>query len=195
MQEGKKIRVFIAVPLPDPVKSDLTDLQMRLKKSGLHASYPKPKTFHLTLKFIGDVDIQKIDTIVRCMKEAVGQVKAPIRLKAAALGVFPSVKKGRVLWSGISGGTTDILALVVKSINNGLYQHLGIQPETRRFSPHLTLARLKKKVKPEKLVSLIRQYSQFCTQEFEVHVIRLYKSELNASGAVHTVLAEIKIPV
>ncbi len=117
------IRAFIAIPLPDPIKTHLGQFQKQLKsKILLKASWPKPNSMHLTLKFLGNVDTGDIKTIQECMEMAVSNIPQ-FSLSATSIGVFPSVKKTRVIWSGIKGNI-DVLNSLVQRIDFQLFEAL-----------------------------------------------------------------------
>ncbi|MCK5162369.1 MAG: RNA 2',3'-cyclic phosphodiesterase [Desulfobacula sp.] len=184
IDDNSHIRVFIAFPLPKETKNFLQGLQGQLKKSGIRASWTKPATMHLTLKFLGNVNINKIDTIKKCMIRAVTGVSNHT-LSASGIGVFPSVKKARVIWSG-TRGRTDILERLAKRLEAILFKDAGIKKENKRFSPHLTLARIKQPISPKTMIKLLQEFKDFCSEDFLVSEILLFQSELISSGAIHT---------
>ena len=186
MNTDQSIRAFIAIPIPQGLIGFFTDLQKKLKKEGFHASWPRPDTLHLTLKFLGDIKMEQVDDIKSCMTAAVSGVNNPIELSGAAIGVFPTVKNPRVIWAGIQG-QTHILGDLVKRLDQLLNEQAGIRSEKRkRFSPHLTLARVKSRIAPKKMVDMMQRFSTHQSDLFTVHGIQLYKSQLNPTGAVHT---------
>ncbi len=178
------IRAFIAIPLPDQIKAYLVYLQKQLKSANFpKASWPKSNSMHLTLKFLGYVNISDIKTIQNCMEIAVSNI-LQFSINASSIGVFPSVKKTRVIWAGIKGDYHN-LSLLVKEIENQLFKHLNVSREKKRFSPHLTLARLKQPINPEKMTNLIKQYQNDKSDKFIVSKINLFQSELKSSGVNH----------
>ena len=190
-ETAENVRTFIAVSLPGPVKQELKQLQARVKKMGVHASWPRPEAFHLTLKFLGDVSLGHMGSIQRCMEKAASQ-SAGFQLKAQGLGIFPSVKRPRVIWAGV-GGRTDLLEQVFNNLEKGLAP-LGFQKQGQRFSPHFTLARVKHKTAdPVDFVRLIRECSDVRSMPFSVATIDLYKSRLTSRGAIHEKLFEARI--
>jgi len=143
MNDGNTyIRAFIAISLPKEIKKFLQDLQGQLKKSGVKASWSNPETTHLTLKFLGNININKLDSIKRCMMKAATGIPAHT-LSASGIGIFPSVKNARVIWSG-TRGQTDILEKLVRYLEEILFEDLEIAKGTKRYSPHFTIARIKK---------------------------------------------------
>jgi 2'-5' RNA ligase len=187
---GKKhIQAFIAISLPENVKVFLDDLQGQLRKSGIKASWPKPVTMHLTLKFFGNLNADKVGDIKACMGKAVTGI--PVHsLFASGIGVFPSVKNTRIIWSG-TRGQTDILEKLVDRLEHSLFKNMGIKKENRRFSPHLTMARIKQPIHPKIAIKLLQKFEKFHSNDFVVSDIKFFQSKLLSSGAIHKNLFSI----
>ncbi len=179
------IRAFIAIPLPDTVKDYLADLQKDLKRNQILASWPKPISMHLTLKFLGDIKIAQIPVIKSCMIDALDMLNGPVSLSAKGIGVFPSVKNARVIWCGAKG-QTDLVGSMVGQLEKRLHKRANIRIEKKRFLPHLTIARPKQRIHPGRMVTLIQKFADRQSDEFLTSRIQLFKSELKSSGAVHT---------
>lgn len=177
------IRSFIAIKLPDFIKFSLQVLQVKLSESGIKASFPNPETLHLTLKFLGDILPGDLDAVEKCMEKAVARIN-PHALFASGIGVFPSVKHTRVIWSGIKG-ETDILEKLVHELDAFLLKDMGLKREEKRFNPHLTLARIKERIPQDFIIKMIKDFENFCTSDFSVIGISLFQSELMPSGAIH----------
>jgi 2'-5' RNA ligase len=177
------LRCFIAVPLPLEIKKYCQDLQEGLRSSGLRASWPKPEAMHLTVKFLGKLPVHRMDVVKVCMETAAA--KTPVhRLCAVGMGVFPSIKNPRVIWSG-TGGRTDLLEDLAGRLDTLLNDRLGIQRENRRFSAHLTLARIKKNLPPQQMIHILQGFQDRCSMDFSVQGISFFTSRLASSGAVH----------
>lgn len=180
----KFIRAFICINLPVSVRAWLAGIQKSLKKSGIRASWPKPDSLHITLKFLGDTSLDSVGLIQKAMDQAASHF-GPFKVSGAGLGCFPSVKRPRVLWVGIRG-QTDCLEQLAKSVESCLYDLASIKMEKRRFSPHLTLARIKPPmVSPKKVISLMQDFELSESEVFTISQIKLMKSTLLSSGAVH----------
>ncbi|MBC2703156.1 RNA 2',3'-cyclic phosphodiesterase [Desulfobacula sp.] len=187
--DNSHIRAFIAISLPKEIKKKLHGLQEQLRKSGIKASWPKPETMHLTLKFFGNININKIDAVKTCMTKAV--ISVPIHtLYVSGIGVFPSVKKARVLWSGTKG-QTNVLEKLVTRLEAVLFEDMGIEKENKSFSPHLTVARIKKSIFPKRMIKLIQEFKEFHSEDFFVSEIKFFQSELTPSGAIHKLIFSV----
>ncbi|GAF75032.1 unnamed protein product, partial [marine sediment metagenome] len=133
----EEVRSFIAIELPDELKQELTQLEDRLKLSNQPGvRWVNPYSIHLTLKFLGNIAIDRIDAITRSMEEASRGI-APFHLEVRELGVFPNLKRVQVAWVGVKG-EVDTIQRLQQRIESGLVP-LGFASESRKFTPHLTL--------------------------------------------------------
>ena len=146
------MRTFIAFKLPEEVIASLGELQTALKRQGLKLRWVRPDNIHLTLKFLGDISVEEM-AVVKGIIGAVVQNQAVFSLAAKGLGVFPSVKKARVLWSGIHGDVKR-LGELQSNLDRALAE-MGFEPEKRVFRGHLTLGRVKGQVDVRTLASAI----------------------------------------
>ncbi|WP_299977898.1 RNA 2',3'-cyclic phosphodiesterase [Desulfobacula sp.] len=187
--DNSHIRAFIAISLPKEIKKELHGLQEQLRKSGIKASWPKPEAMHLTLKFFGNINISKIDAVKTCMTKAVTGVSIH-SLYVSGIGVFPSVKKARVIWSGTKG-QTNVLEKLANRLEVTLFEDMGIKKENKSFLPHLTVARIKKSIFPKTMIKLIQEFKNFHSEDFFVSEIKFFQSELTSSGAIHKIIFSI----
>ena len=114
----KTIRTFIAIDIPGNIISNIRELQEGIKAYGFKIRWVRPENIHLTLKFLGDVDEVKIDDIAEAVSKTVGEY-SPISLKAKGIGVFPGIKRPRVLWVGLTG-QLEFLVRLHKTLDENL---------------------------------------------------------------------------
>jgi 2'-5' RNA ligase len=184
-------RVFIAIDPSDEARRALTDLTARLRvaceAAGVKARWARPDTFHLTLRFLGDVSPERAAEIGR----ALAPIGSTDRLEIAlgALGAFPDEKNPRVLWIAPvrGGGALKSLAEQVDRCLGGL----GIPPEDRQFRAHLTLARVKRAGKS--LSTVLEKVSPAGEIASPISEVVLYRSDLLPRGALHTVVARVPL--
>jgi len=183
----EQVRCFIAIGLTDEIKAGLKDLQAQLKSGGQTSiKWVDPYSIHLTLKFLGSVDAAKIAPITAAMEEAVQGV-APFSLKVEGLGVFPNLRRVQVVWVGV-GGEVDKLAHLQQRLESNL-AGLGFAPENRRFTPHLTLARVRDRASLDErggLGELIAGTKFETAYSFPVEAVSLMKSQLTREGAIYS---------
>jgi 2'-5' RNA ligase len=183
----EQVRCFIAIGLTDEIKAGLKDLQAQLKSGGqTPVKWVDPYSIHLTLKFLGGVDAAKITPITAAMEEAAHGV-APFSLKVEGLGVFPNLRRVQVVWVGV-GGEVDKLAHLQQRLESNL-AGLGFAPENRRFTPHLTLARVRDRASLDErggLGELIAGTKFETAYSFPVEAVSLMKSQLTREGAIYS---------
>jgi 2'-5' RNA ligase len=190
----EQIRSFIAIELPDEVKSALTQLQAQLKTGKqLPVKWVDPYSIHLTLKFLGNIDLNKVREVTGAM-EAAAQGISPFKLEVKELGVFPNLKRVRVVWVGVSGEVAQLSQLQQRTESN--LAPLGFAREARSFTPHLTLARVREQASPDEQQSfgeLIASTKFETVYEFDVDSINLMKSQLTREGAIYSRISSIKL--
>jgi len=183
----EQIRSFIAIELPDELKSELTQLQAKLKLGRQSwVKWVDPYGVHLTLKFLGDIAIDRTGEITKAI-EAAAQGMSPFRLEVKGIGVFPNLRRVQVAWVGISG-EVDKLGQLQQRIESNL-AHLGFTPESRPFTPHLTLARLRDQASSDerqRFGQLIADTRFEAVHPIEVDAINLMRSQLTREGAIYS---------
>ncbi|MFO7559344.1 MAG: RNA 2',3'-cyclic phosphodiesterase [Desulfobacterales bacterium] len=183
------IRAFIAFKLPDRIPGFIREIQKKLKQRGIKLKWVLPENVHLTLKFLGDIPCDRIDSIETAIKVSAEGMR-PISLLAGSIGVFPNASRPRVVWIGIDG-EIGILAGFQKKLDENL-AHLGFQAETRTYKGHLTIGRVRKAPDPENLKTAIRDFFDYKTEPFHVDEVILFQSDLKPEGAVYTCLKNIR---
>ena len=184
------MRTFIAIELPEGIKQGLAKVREQLKEGGADAAWTRPEGIHLTLKFLGEVPESKIPAIMSALTEAV-RGTGQMRIEVAGAGAFPNVRNPRVLWIGVSG---DLSALGrLQTAVEGAMAKLGFDPETRKFSPHLTLARIKYPRPRDNWQKVLEGVRDVKLGGFEADSVSLMKSELKPSGAVYTELGRVEL--
>jgi len=190
----EQIRCFIAIKLPDEVKRGLTQLEAQLKSGNQPwVKWVDPYSIHLTLKFLGNVAADRIDKITRAMGEAV-QGASPFHLEVKDLGVFPNLRRVQVAWVGVSG-EVDKLVQLQRHIESSLVP-LGFTAESRPFTPHLTLARIRDRASPDerqRFGQLIADTKFEAAYTFQVDAISLMRSQLTREGAIYSRIGSVEL--
>lgn len=179
------MRVFIAIPLPVDLKAKLVALQQEFRSAGLEAAWVREAGFHLTLKFLGEVDSTQIASIISCMV-ATAQHCHPFSLSLAGVGVFPHESNPRVLWVGARDVTRDLQHLQ-RTLDARLMQ-VGFPAETRPFTPHLTLARVKRVIRRGELLATVKAHHETVLGQIDVDQMELIESQLNPTGARYSIV-------
>jgi RNA 2',3'-cyclic 3'-phosphodiesterase len=178
------VRLFVALDFPEEVRRALGEWIARLKSECRGARWVRPEAMHITLKFIGVTDADKVGAI--CTALAPIASPEPVDMQFRGLGFFPNERRPRVLWCGVeaSRNLPELAAAVERACES-----LGIQRESRDFVPHLTLARLPSAERSDALIRAandLKSYDFGRARETEFH---LYESVLQSSGAEYKRLA------
>ena len=179
------IRAFIAIELPPPVISLLEKTQQNFKSAGLRAKWVRPKNIHLTLKFLGNIDPGDIDRIGGAMSDAAKNFGS-FSLAAGGVGVFPGIKRPRVIWVGL-GGQTESLFAVQRQLEDNLAA-IGFAKEKRPYKGHLTLGRFRQAVDPHTISRVIQEHADLKSEDFTADRIILFQSDLKPAGPVYSEL-------
>ena len=188
----EQVRSFIAIELPDELKLGLTQLEDQLKMSKQPwVKWVDPYNIHLTLKFLGSIAVDRISEIIGVMEEAIQGIP-PFRLEVKDLGVFPNLRRVQVAWVGIKG-EIDRLSQLQQHLESNLAR-LGFTPESRPFTPHLTLARLRNRASSDERQSfgqLIATTRFETTYTIKVDAISLMRSQLTREGAIYSRISSV----
>ena len=188
------LRAFLAIELSDDVKSILRELTERLDRAGIDGLKPvRPENIHLTVKFFGDINANRIDSIVGTITLAAKAIQ-PFTLRLGNVGAYPSSRNPRVLWVGIDG---DVVSLreAHRRIETAL-EDINIKPDSRKFSPHLTVARLRDRTSPSerrRAPELLLNAAYQTGHPITVERLSLMRSILRPEGPQYTTLADITL--
>ena len=172
-------RLFVAIDPSEAVRTQVLGICCGLPD----ARWTEPEQLHLTLCFIGEVDGATFLDI----SEALARITAePFSLQLRGVGFFPPRRLPRVVWAGIE--KSEPLMTLQRKITTRLFQ-LGVTLENRKFTPHLTLARLRE-TPPAKVGRYLEANGLFSSASFVVERFLLYSSILGRKGASHLVEQE-----
>jgi len=180
-----RIRSFVAVNIDDAVRASLAAEVERLKAGRAIVRWVKPESFHLTLKFIGEIPMDLVpraaDVVERCVEGV-----APFEVEFRGVGALPRPEKPRIVYADVldPGG---FLAALAKALNEQM-SDLGLRREKRSFKPHLTLGRVKSLKGTAELLQLMAEDAEKAFGTLQVSDVCLMMSELRPSGAEYTVL-------
>lgn len=187
------IRTFIAIELAAPILERLGDLQSRMQQDlpPKLLRWVRPEGIHLTLKFLGEIPVEQVEQVGEVLRQAcVGH--APFSVSVAGVGCFPNARRPRVVWVGVEE-PSGALARLQRDVE-GAVARLGFPPEGRRFSPHMTLGRVKGGGRQalEALGTYVEQ-AKVRVGEMRVEAVHFMQSDLQPGGAVYTKLAIVAL--
>jgi RNA 2',3'-cyclic 3'-phosphodiesterase len=187
------MRAFIAIELPQNIKDHISRLQDKLKKSGADVKWVSPSNIHLTLKFLGEIDEKTRDGVCACLVEIAAHTPR-YTVKLGSLGAFPGIQSPRIIWIGLSLGH-DQTRSIADQLENNLEKY-GIDRETRPFSSHITIGRVRSQKNKDDLVRCISGLESSMKEnlgEFQAEKITLFKSTLLPQGPIYGIIQETNL--
>jgi 2'-5' RNA ligase len=181
------MRCFIAIHLPSSIQLQISDYIRDLKKISSDVRWIKVENIHLTLKFLGEIDPTRVELIKQTLSPLSTEF-SQFSINISGTGCFPNKKRPRVFWLGVEQGKENPLFNLHSWLDNKIAA-LGFEKENRRFSPHLTLGRVKGKdlVDFSDLFNYIEQVP-FSPIDFQVEEILFMRSFLKPTGAEYQVI-------
>lgn len=188
------MRTFIAVDFPTEMLEKIGEISafFKQKTPGNALKWVETGNLHLTLKFIGEINENKLDQVKQALSHSLkGQVAFEVQV--SGLGMYPSKIAPRVIWLGITGGEPLV------KIHNFLDKNLAaldIKPEGRPLSPHLTIARTRRnvdKATAQKIGEALAQFKVESLGTITIDRVHLYQSILTPSGPNYTVLHSVSL--
>lgn len=181
------VRTFICLQLPAFARDRLASTQQRLRESGAQVSWVKPHNIHLTLKFLGPVPADRLREVEQAAQRAAVPAP-PVPLELTVLGCFPDKRAPRVVWVGLKQIPEEL-----KNLQQRVERELvatGFPAESRPFSPHFTLGRVRSGRNIRKLVAAM-QAERLEPLRFEAAEVVVMASRLHPSGALYTPVSRI----
>ena len=165
----KRERLFIGVPVPEATRAQL---ERQIPKN-LPGRPSPPENWHFTLRFLGATDSSRKVRLIERLDAA--RFGAPFEIEFDILGAFPNARRARVVWVGVGNGHQRLQSVAVKAELAAVES--GFEAEARKFSAHLTIARLKQPEQISHFLATARQVSA----SMQVSEVFLYRSEMGGS--------------
>jgi 2'-5' RNA ligase len=181
------MRLFTGIDLPPDVVRNLDNLVVRLRPTA-RVKWSPPANLHITTRFIGEWPAERLPELEAALAAVPGTGAIPIHVHE--LGFFPNAHAPRVFWAGVEASPG--LATLAAETDRALAT-LGLEPEGRPYSPHLTLARIKAPVPLQTLREAIAALPSLDFGDFAADRFHLYQSRLSSAGSVYTKLAEFPL--
>lgn len=192
--DGAKLRLFVAITVPEEIKSRLAALQRELRDrlGRSSASWTRPENFHLTLRFLGDVPSNRLDVLTAALTGA-ASAQAALKLAVTGLGCFPNPRRPRVLWAGVCDEAEKLPELARRIVD--ATHSFSCQTAEERFAGHLTLARFRNIGREDSaaLDRLIRESAERNFGSWHAGTVDLVRSELHPAGSRYTTLARLPL--
>ena len=182
---SERIRCFIAIELPEDLKNQIGQYISELRPLAPEIKWVRKNALHITLKFLGEIPSARVDQIVAALMP-LHQQSTAVNITITGLGAFPNEKRPRVIWLGIEPNPRDLFFELHHTLE-GYLEAIGVEREKRKFSPHLTLARIKIPQEQKPLFTYVKEHP-FQAYSFSVHDIVLMRSILKPVGAEYRVI-------
>jgi RNA 2',3'-cyclic 3'-phosphodiesterase len=181
---GARVRLFVAASVPEDRLLVLERAVRPLRKELPDARWAALESQHITLKFLGWTDVHNIDDVLHTV-ELVAARHAPAEVSLKEVGAFPNKRRARVVWAGIEDPARRLTSIA--EMLDQLCEPLGYEREARAFTPHLTVARIKRP-RPVDVKSIV-----VASDPWLVSAINLYRSHLSPRGARYEVLSAAEL--
>jgi len=176
------VRLFVGIKIEEKVVKELSKIQEELKKRSKGVRWVKKENLHLTLKFLGEIEGNKIGEVEEEIKKGIIGEKR-FELSFERIGYFPNERRPKIVWIGIEEGRDNFIK-IAERLNKRLNK---FRKEERKIIPHLTLGRLKYGGE------VVVNDQNFKTSSFWVTKVYLIKSKLLETGPLYTVIKEFSL--
>lgn len=182
----KRLRTFIAVDLGKTIRDRIITLQETLAKTGAEIKWVEPENLHITLLFLGEVDARQVIDVCRMVQECATR-QPPFSMSVETVGCFPNERRPRIVWVGVGEGTQELCSL--HDAMEGPLQELGYRREERRYTPHITLGRVKSDHPTDDLTASLAKRASWQAGAVSVEEILVMSSQLTPQGPQYMVLS------
>lgn len=188
LEMAGSIRSFIAFEIDDEeILNRFASVQENLVSTGADLKPVKPQNIHITMRFLGDVFPPMVEKIHSQMESL---VFSPFNVEIKQVGAFPHVKHPRIIWVGIQEGSKE-LGEIFDQLELNLFS-LGFEKSSRRFSPHITIARVRTSRNREELTRRLQKVADFEFGVIKADCLKLKKSVLTPKGPIYSTLKEAR---
>ena len=194
MQNVETWRLFVAISVPEEIKARIEESQAELRRALPEdcVRWAKRGQFHLTLKFLGDVEAPRLEALTDALRLACGRFPA-LPLRARGIGFFPDSRVPRVVWAGVQDpdGRLPVVQRAVELAVGGFTR----EHRAETFAAHVTLGRVRgiRRAEAERMAELAAATADRFFGAWTAGAIEVIRSELLAGGARYTVLSVIRL--
>jgi RNA 2',3'-cyclic 3'-phosphodiesterase len=180
------MRTFIAVEIPNEIQEIVGKYISEISGIFSEVKWVAPQNLHFTIKFLGEVRNSDFKHVKDCVEEVANEF-SPFSMGVSGIGFFPAQQHPKVVWLGADGGEDSLLDLY-QDMERRL-EEVGFDRESKTFSPHLTIGRVKK----FKHIAVPDLFPDFDPVTFEVRRISVMKSTLTPDGPIYEKLYESEL--
>lgn len=184
------MRVFLAIEIEDYIKDKIKSTQdIIYENNSAKIKYVETENIHLTLKFFGEINENKLEKIKNIISSKIENHK-PYTLKIVNIGAFPNISRPRVIWTGIKDNDNSTINLI-KELDEE-FSKIGFEKE-KRYTPHITIGRVKDIYNKENTRQTLEKIKKNYHGKMEVKKIALKSSKLTPSGPIYDTIKEYKL--
>jgi RNA 2',3'-cyclic 3'-phosphodiesterase len=180
-----RIRTFIGVDIGKTIRERAVALQENLARTSPEVKWVESENLHVTLLFLGEVEDREVARVCKIVAHCAQNEKA-FPITVATVGCFPNPRRPRIVWIGIGEGTQS-LCRIRDAMESALLE-LGYRCEDRRYTPHITLGRVRSDRPPDKFSAALTKQVGWQGGDITVTEILIMGSELTPQGPKYTVL-------
>jgi len=184
------IRAFIAIPLNPKIQRTIERIQDHLSKNNNNVNWVKPENIHITLKFLGDINTEQINSVKQALANLCQNTR-PFKVELSRLGAFPHIDRPRTLWVGVIDSKQQLSRIAV-SLNKALVK-LGFQSGQKPFTSHITIGRIRSQKNINYLSQIMSEFSLPADSIQNIKSVILYQSTLTPQGPIYEPLHKIKL--
>jgi 2'-5' RNA ligase len=185
------VRTFIALDPGEAIRARMVSLQESLRRTGTEVKWVGPENLHLTLLFLGEVDSRELMGVCRAVEDATRGRRA-IEISVEGAGCFPNMRRPHVVWIGVGQGAEEIAALH-DALEKPLLELGCYRREERRFTPHITLGRIRSEKPMDALTQALLQKQDYKAGDATVAEVLIMSSELSPHGPTYTVMSRVPL--
>ena len=182
-----RTRTFIGVAIGESIRASAKAMQQTLARCGADVKWVEPENLHVTLLFLGEIDDTDMVNACRIAAKAAAK-EPPFILRVGGVGAFPTPRRPKVLWGGITEGA-DALVRLHAAIEEPLLELGAYRQEERGYTPHLTLGRAAGEVDANLLAVELPNHLSWNAGQTPVEEVLVYRSEMRRDGMEYSVLA------
>lgn len=181
----KPVRTFVAVELTPEIRGRAKQLIARLRRIVADVRWVGPEDLHLTLKFLGEVDVLEIPRVCAAVAATVDEF-SPFEMEIVGAGAFPDLVRPRTIWLGVGQGAEEMVDLHQRL--QAALAPLGFREEGRRFRPHVTLGRVRDSAEDARFTQAFAEHEDFSAGGMVVGDLTVFSSELSRQGSKYEVI-------
>jgi RNA 2',3'-cyclic 3'-phosphodiesterase len=182
------MRSFISIEIPETIIKNVDGIIEKMKKCLTPIKWVENRNLHLTVKYLGTVDDDKLEMIEASLKESVKDI-GEFEITLKGIGVFPSLQDAQVIWVGVDKGS-DTFRHISDKVDSALSM---FREEEHEFTPHLTIGRVKNKIDVGFLEGFIKELKDTDLGSFKVNSVSIFKSTLTQGGPIHEELKKVRL--